>query len=61
MPEFLEELYLKRFGRERPERVVTIEERAAEIEREKQEKRERKQLRREAEQASAAKEPPVPF
>jgi hypothetical protein len=28
LPEFIEDLYLKRFGRERPETVISIEERA---------------------------------
>lgn len=28
LPQFIERLYLKRFGRERPEHVMTIEERA---------------------------------
>lgn len=32
LPEFIEQLYLKRFGRERPEVVVSIEERARQLE-----------------------------
>jgi hypothetical protein len=31
LPSFIETLYYKRFGRERPESVVTIEERAKQI------------------------------
>ena len=43
LPQFIEDLYLKRFGRERPEVVVTIEQRARELEKKKREKKERKQ------------------
>jgi len=35
LPEFIEQLYLKRFGRERPEVVVSIEERARQLEQKK--------------------------
>jgi hypothetical protein len=38
LPQFIEDLYLKRFGRERPEVVVTIEQRARAL----QEKKERR-------------------
>ena len=31
LPEFIEDLYERRFGRRRPERVLSIEERAAEV------------------------------
>jgi hypothetical protein len=44
LPQFIEDLYLKRFGRERPEVVLTVEQRAREL----QEKKERKQAAREA-------------
>ena len=42
LPRFIEELYLKRFGKDQPERVLSIEERAKEIDRKKTERRERK-------------------
>ena len=48
LPQFIEDLYLKRFGRERPEVVMTIEQRARELEKKKREKKERKQAAREA-------------
>ena len=48
LPEFIEHLYQKRFGRSRPERVLSIEERAREMSRRKQERRERKVGRRQA-------------
>ena len=48
LPQFIEDLYLKRFGRERPDVVVTIEQRARELEKKKREKKERKQAAREA-------------
>jgi hypothetical protein len=47
--ECIEHLYLKRFGKTHPDRIVSIEERAREIERKKREKRERKRLRRDSE------------
>jgi len=42
LPEFIEHLYFKNFGKSSPDRVVSIEERAKEIERKKREKRERR-------------------
>ena len=42
LPEFIEQLYLKRFGRERPEVVVSIEERARKLEQKKAAKAERR-------------------
>jgi hypothetical protein len=47
--EYIEHLYLKRFGKARPDRVVSIEKRAKEIEQKKAERKERRRLRREAE------------
>ena len=35
LPEFIEQLYLKRFGRERPEVIVSFEERARQLEQKK--------------------------
>lgn len=47
LPEFIEELYRRRFGRDRPDVVMTIEERARLEERKKAARREAKRLRRE--------------
>jgi hypothetical protein len=46
LPDFIEHLYFKRFGKTQPEGVLSLEERAKEIEQGRQEKRERKRLRR---------------
>ena len=48
LPVFIEELYRKRFGRARPEFVMSIEEHARQQEEKKAEKREAKLRRREA-------------
>ena len=48
LPLFIEDLYLKRFGRERPEVVVTVEQRARELQEKKQQKQEQKQATRDA-------------
>jgi hypothetical protein len=48
LPIFIEELYWKRFGKERPDEVVTIEERARREEKKKAAKREAKLLRKKA-------------
>jgi hypothetical protein len=53
LPAFIEELYFKRFGRERPARVVTIEERAQELARKKAARREAKAARRAGQAAEA--------
>ncbi len=50
LPRFIEHVYLKRFGKPRPDNVVSIEERARQEERKKALKREAKQQRREADQ-----------
>ena len=47
LPVFIEELYLKRFGKARPEVVMSIEERARSQEAKKAAKRAAKQKRRE--------------
>ena len=47
LPLFIEELYLKRFGKERPDNVITIEERALQLHRQKAIKHEARRLRRE--------------
>lgn len=46
LPIFIESLYYKRFGRERPETVVTIEERARQIAAKKAARRAAKAARR---------------
>lgn len=56
LPEFIEALYRKRFGKDRPEIVTSIEQRARAEEQKKAARREAKCLRREA--ASSA--PAVP-
>jgi hypothetical protein len=48
LPQFIEDLYLKRFGRERPDVVVTVEQRARKLEEKKKQKKEQKQAAREA-------------
>ena len=58
LPLFIEDLYLKRFGRERPEQILTVEQIAKEIERKKEAKRQRKAERR---KATAGQEADVPF
>jgi hypothetical protein len=61
LPAFIEELYEKRFGRERPEIVLSIEERFRQQEKKKAAKREVKLLRREvAAQGGMAREEPIP-
>lgn len=46
LPIFIEELYFKRFGRERPETIVSIEERARQLAAKKQARRADKAARR---------------
>jgi hypothetical protein len=46
LPQFIEVLYLKRFGRQRPEVVVSIEERARQLRKKKAEKKADKAARR---------------
>lgn len=48
LPQFIEHLYFKRFGKNRPDRVITIENRVKEIQRKKEEQRERKRGRKSA-------------
>lgn len=49
MPQFIENLYFKRFGKTKPDRVVSIEDCAKEIELKKEKKRERKRLKGQSE------------
>jgi hypothetical protein len=46
LPQFIEDLYLKRFGRERPAVVVPVEQRARELEKKNAERRAARAARR---------------
>jgi hypothetical protein len=46
LPEFIEHLYFKRFGREQPEVVVSIEERARQLQQQKTDRKAAKAQRR---------------
>ena len=46
LPEFIEDCYYKRFKKERPDRVLSIENRVKEVNRKKEEKRQQKLLRK---------------
>ena len=48
LPEFIEQLYVKRFGRERPEVVMSIEERVRRAGKKKAERKARRTLRAQA-------------
>ena len=52
LPEFIEDLYRKRFGKQRPDVVVSIEEQARRKEEKKVAKREAKRLRANTETGS---------
>ncbi len=52
LPQFIEHIYFKRFGKTAPDRVLSIEEHLAQEERKKRERRARKQA-----EASAANDP----
>lgn len=45
LPQFIEEIYLRRFGKERPDRVISIEERAVELAAKKAERRARREAK----------------
>jgi len=49
LPEFIEELYFKRFGKVKPEQVASIEEKVMEIQRKGEEKKQRKRAKQESE------------
>jgi hypothetical protein len=55
LPQFIEDLYLRRFGRVRPERSLSLEARAREIKAKERERRERKLQGRMATPASDGK------
>jgi len=57
LPIFIETIYFKRFGRERPDKIMTIHEIAAAQLAKKQAKRLAKALKREAKQAALANAP----
>ena len=44
LPEFIERLYFKRFGKRQPDRVLSLEERAKETDQKRQGKKEQKRL-----------------
>ena len=48
LPQFIEELYFRRFSREVPERVVSLEERARELAEKKRQRRELRARERES-------------
>ncbi len=54
---FIEDIYLKRFGRDRPADVKSIEEILKAKEKKKEERRKRKQLKRESEQSDPKAKP----
>jgi hypothetical protein len=57
LPRFIEELYEKRFGKARPEVVVTMEQRMAASRKKKDERRERKRLERDLEEKNGTPSP----
>lgn len=44
LPQFIDHLYMKRFGKPRPERVISVEERVQELAREKTERKKQREL-----------------
>lgn len=56
LPQFIEQLYRKRFGKALPDRVVSIEDRAREVAEKRAERRERRRLAR-----AQAHHPPSPL
>ena len=60
MPEFIESLYFKRFGKERPDEVRSIEQVVKEQNKKKEERRKRKEEKRRLEQSQAELDE-VPF
>ena len=59
LPEFIEELYRKRFGKAQPERIVSIEERANELAQKKATQRAARMARKANGSASAPGDDPV--
>ena len=60
LPEFIESLYFKRFGKERPDEVRSIEQVVKEQNKKKEERRKRKEEKRRLEQSQAELDE-VPF
>jgi hypothetical protein len=60
LPAFIEHIYLKRFGRERPAEVKPIEEIWKASERKRQDRKKRKQLKREADHSVPESNPDAP-
>jgi hypothetical protein len=58
LPAFIEDIYLKRFGRTRPPDVKSIEEVLREKEKKKEQRRKRKQMETESEQSAPKAIPP---
>jgi hypothetical protein len=57
LPAFIEDIYLKRFGRDRPADVKSIEEAFRAKEKKKEEQRKKKQLERESKQSAQKANP----
>lgn len=55
LPEYIEELYFKRFGKEHPDEVKSIEQAVKDQNRKKEERRKRKEERRQSEQMKVNK------
>lgn len=49
LPQFIEHLYFRHFGKTKPDQVTSIEERVKDIDRKKEARKEGKQLKRESE------------
>jgi hypothetical protein len=60
LPQYIEELYLKRFKKERPDNVRSIEQMVADKERKQAEWKERKRQQRGAADPESAAQPPTP-
>ena len=60
LPQYIEELYLKRFKKERPDNVRSIEQMMADRARKQAERKERKCQQREAAHPENAVQPPAP-
>jgi hypothetical protein len=60
LPEFIEEIYARRFGKDRPDIVQSIEERARALAKKAAARREQKRLRREAAAPTAGTPAPEP-
>lgn len=59
LPQFIEHLYFKRFNKERPDQVRSIEEVTKDQEAKKEDRRQRKKEKREAREQEITSNPPV--